>query len=112
VLKTKGLAAFESLLEKQLAGHSQKFMAFCRLKAASVALANGEISTATKMAEMALKLDSGITSVRGAAHLYYNADLLEKANELATRLESMQEAVSEGDRKFIAKVRGRAKRAA
>jgi prephenate dehydrogenase len=50
--------------------------------------------------------------VRGAAHLYYNADLLEKANELATRLESMQEAVSEGDRKLIAKVRGRAQQAA
>ena len=112
ILKTHGLTAFERFLEQQMAHHSQKFMAFCRLKAASVALANGDISTATRMAEMALKHDSGITSVRGAAHLYYNADLLGKANELATRLESMQESVSEGDRKFIAKVRGRAQQAA
>ena len=106
-IKTGGVPALEALLEKQVAGHSLKFVAFCQLKAASAALANGHVADATQMADIALKNDPVAATVRAAARVYYNAVLLDRANQLVDRLESIQKPVSDGDRKFIDDVRGR-----
>ena len=45
---------------------------------------------------------------RGAAQLHQDPALLEKANQLVDRLESIQETVGAGDQRFIDEVRGRA----
>ena len=105
-LKTGGVPALETLLEKQVAGRSFKLMAFCQLNAAGAALANGHIAAATRIADIALKNDRGVNSVRGAARVYYDAALLERANQLVDQLESMQEKVGAGDRRFIDEARG------
>lgn len=111
-IKSGGIPALEILLEKQVAGRSLSFAAFCQLKAAHVALANGHVADTTRMVDSALKNDPEAATVRMAAGLYYNAALLERANQLFDQFESMQETVSVGDRKLISEVRGQAQLAA
>jgi glycosyltransferase involved in cell wall biosynthesis len=111
-MKTGGIPALERLVEKQSSGYSQKFGAFCKLQAASSALSHGLVADATRMADCALKKDPEATTVRGAAHVYHDAAMLERANQLVDRLESMQETVGAGDRRFIDEVRGQAQLAA
>jgi glycosyltransferase involved in cell wall biosynthesis len=107
-MKTGGVQALEKLVEKQAVGRSPKFASFCQQRAAHAALANGHVSDATRMADIALKNGPEAATVRGAAHVYYDAALLERANQLVDRLESMQETVSVGDRRFIDEARGQA----
>jgi len=111
-MKAGGIAALEALLEKQVAGRSIKFAAFCQLKVASAILANGHIADAVRMAESALKKDAEAATVRGAAHIYQDAALLERAHQLVDQLESMQETLGAGDRRLIDEVRGQAQLAA
>jgi glycosyltransferase involved in cell wall biosynthesis len=111
-LKTGGVPALDTLLEKQAAGRSLKFVAFCQLKSASAALANGHVVYASRMADIALKNDPEAATVRGAAHVYFDAAMLERANQLVDRLESMQETVGVGDRRLIDEARGQAQLAA
>jgi len=111
-MKTGGAPALDTLLEKQVAGRSLKFVAFCQLKAASAALANGHVADASRMADIALKNDSEAAIVRGAAHVYFDAALLERANQLVDRLESMQETIGVGDRRLIDEARSQAQLAA
>ena len=47
-IKTGGIPALETVMEKQVIGRSPQFAALCRLKAASVALANGHVADATR----------------------------------------------------------------
>jgi len=107
-IKTGGIQALETLLENQIAGHSMQLAAFCQLKAANMALANGHIAAASRMADLALRSDSKVATMRGAAHVYQDAALVEKASQLVDQLESMQGTVGAGDRRFIDEVRGQA----
>ena len=107
-IKTGGIQALETLLENQIAGHSMQLAAFCQLKAANMALANGHIAAASRMADIALRNDSKVATMRGAAHVYQDAALVEKASQLVDQLESMQGTVGAGDRRFIDEVRGQA----
>ena len=111
-MKTGGIPALDTLLEKQVAGRSLQFVAFCQLRAATVALANGHVVYASRTADIALKNDPAAATVRGAARLYYDAGLLERANPLVDRLESMQETVGVGDRRLIDEARGQTQLAA
>ncbi|NWF72912.1 MAG: hypothetical protein HXY51_07755, partial [Nitrospirae bacterium] len=65
-IKTGGVQALITLLENQIAGRSPQFVAFWRLKAASVALASGHVVDATRMADIALKNSPVAFAVRGA----------------------------------------------
>ena len=107
-MKAGGLPVLEALVDKQIAGRSAQLGSFCRLKAASVALAKGYVDDAIRLADGALKNDSGVATVQGAANVYYDAAALDKAHELVDRLESMQETVGAGDRRLIDEVRGQA----
>jgi hypothetical protein len=66
-IKTGGISALETVLEKQAAGCSPQVVAFCWLKAASVVLANGHVSDAIKMADIALKNHHLVATARSAA---------------------------------------------
>lgn len=105
-IKAGGVEALEALVGKQVAGCSLLLAASCYLSGAKMALANGHIDVASRLAESALRNDWGTATVRDAAHIYHDAALLEKANQLVDRLESMQESVGAGDRRFIDEVRG------
>jgi glycosyltransferase involved in cell wall biosynthesis/spore maturation protein CgeB len=72
-IKTGGISALKTSLEKQVAGCSPQFVAFCWLKAASVALANGHVADAIKMADIALKNHPLAITARSAAPLSRNA---------------------------------------
>jgi glycosyltransferase involved in cell wall biosynthesis len=100
-----GVSSLESLVENQIAGRSEKFSAFCQLRAATVALAKGHLDAALNIAQKALKCDPSIGTVRDAAHLYHDAAVLEQAYPLVNLLESMQESITSGDRRFIDEVR-------
>src|SRR5262249_21694902 len=81
-IKAGGIEALETLLKNQVAGRSPQFGAFCQLRAANIALANGHVADASRMAGVALRNDSQVATVQGAAHVYQDAALLEKANQL------------------------------
>ena len=78
-IKTGGIPALKTLLEKQVTGRSLQFVAFCRLKAASVALANGHVADATQMADIALKNHPMAADVRSPAHVSYATALAPRA---------------------------------
>jgi glycosyltransferase involved in cell wall biosynthesis len=107
-IKTGGPSALEELVEKQTVGRPLKFTAFCQIKAAAVALANGQVAAAGRLAEAALKNDPVPGTLRMAARLYYNAALFDRANQLFTQFESGQETIQDADRRFINEARGQA----
>ena len=71
-IKTGGAQALNRLLENHVAVRSPQFVAFCRLKAASMALANGHVADAIRMADIALKTNRAV-AVRRAVPAYYQA---------------------------------------
>lgn len=106
-LKRGGIPKLMELVEKQTSGRSIKFVAFCEIKAANAALAAGYVDHAAILVKAALQKDSTLTTLRGAARIYYNAAMLGKAIQLLDQIEKSQDKISDGDKKFIAEVRGR-----
>ena len=105
---THGREVFEKYLAAQCDGKAKKFRAFCYLRAAQVALDAGEEIEALRLAETVLEEDKTVTSLRGAARIFYNAARLDRAEQLVAALENALSEVKPNDRKFISEVRGRA----
>ncbi len=103
-----GSAPLLELVARQGDGRSAKFVAFCQVKGANHLLANGYVAEAVALAEQAVVNDPGITTLRGAARICYNAANLEKAVELVERIAQCPQK-NEKDDYFIDEVKGRAR---
>lgn len=103
-----GSDALIELITQQSAGRSTKFSAFCQIKGANHLLSSGNVASAVSLAEQAISNDPGITTLRGAARICYNAANMEKACELVDRLAQL-EGTTERDKQFIDEVQGRAR---
>lgn len=108
----QGTQPLRDFLANQCEGRSNKFTAFCQLRAAQVCLDAGAESEARALAEAALHEDVTATVLRGAARVFYNAAQLERAQALVSQLEQALKEVKASDRQFIDKVRSYAQLAA
>jgi hypothetical protein len=104
----QGKDSFREFIVAQCNGRVRKFKTLCHLRAAQVALDAGESLEALRLAETALEEDSTVTSLRGAAKIFYNAARLDRAKELTDFLENALGEVKSNDSRFINEVRGRA----
>lgn len=106
---TQGAAVLHAFLSEQRAGNSKRLGALLYLRAAKVFLDAGEEAEALALGEAALRDDSSATSLRGAARLFYYAAHLDRAQDLAMKLERSLGDVRTNDRKLIDEILGRAR---
>lgn len=103
-----GSAPLLELVARQGNGRSAKFVAFCQIKGANHLLSSGYVEEALTLAQQAIANDPSITTLRGAARVFYNAANLEKAVEVVERIAECPQKTDKDDY-FIDEVRGRAR---
>lgn len=101
-----GAADVLSFLDAQLTGRSDKFKAFCQLKAANLVLSYGDLGEAAKLTELALANDESVSTLRSAVRIYYKSASLERAKELAEMLQAST-GITEADINLFNEVKGR-----
>ena len=87
-----GAAAVESLLARQITGRSQRFAAFCTLKAAGCCLQAGDADAAGRLARVAVEHSADPATLKGAATIHFNAVDDDAASAM---LERMAEAAAD-----------------
>jgi glycosyltransferase involved in cell wall biosynthesis len=106
-LARAGAPALTELLAQQTAGRSDRFAAFCELKAAAACMQQGDLAASQIWAERALARDQSASTLRSAARLFSHAADLGRAAALAQQLRAVLGSPGNADERFIGEIHGR-----